>query len=34
MNAALWVATSDRPSEVLAEVTQAFRELASGLLER
>nr|WP_222531116.1 TetR/AcrR family transcriptional regulator [Azospirillum sp. 412522] len=32
LNAALWVAASDRPQEVLAKAVEAFRVLAGGLL--
>ncbi|CAO3411253.1 Transcriptional regulator, AcrR family [Azospirillum largimobile] len=32
LNAALWVAASDRPQEVLAKAVEAFRMLAGGLL--
>lgn len=31
LNAALWVATSDRPDDVLREAVDAFEQLASGL---
>lgn len=33
LNAALWVAASDDPPAVLARVVEAFRHLATGLLE-
>ncbi|GAA5557423.1 hypothetical protein Asch01_02152 [Acinetobacter schindleri] len=33
MNAALWVASSDDPSQVLPQVLQAFEALASGFLK-
>jgi AcrR family transcriptional regulator len=32
LNAALWVAASDRPQDVLAKAVEAFRFLAGGLL--
>jgi len=32
LNAALWIAASDRPQEVLPKATEAFLALASGLL--
>ncbi|MBK1840340.1 TetR/AcrR family transcriptional regulator [Azospirillum sp. YIM B02556] len=32
LNAALWVAASDQPQEVLAKAVEAFRVLAGGLL--
>lgn len=32
LNAALWIAASDRPEEVLPKALEAFRALASGLL--
>ncbi|MCM8737605.1 TetR/AcrR family transcriptional regulator [Azospirillum sp. A1-3] len=34
LNAALWVAASDDPQEVLAKAVEAFRFLAEGLLPR
>lgn len=34
LNAALWVAASDDPQDVLAKAVQAFRFLAEGLLAR
>jgi AcrR family transcriptional regulator len=34
LNAALWIAASDDPRAVLAKAVEAFRCLASGLLER
>lgn len=34
LNAALWVAASDEPQEVLAKAVEAFRFLAEGLLAR
>ena len=34
LNAALWVAASDRPTEVLPKALEAFRALASGLLAK
>ncbi len=33
MNAALWVASSDDPSQVLPQALQAFEALASGFLK-
>ena len=32
MNAALWIAASDKPQDVLAKAVAAFRVLAGGLL--
>ncbi|WP_026789735.1 TetR/AcrR family transcriptional regulator [Pleomorphomonas oryzae] len=32
LNAALWIAASDRPEEVLPKALEAFRAMASGLL--
>lgn len=34
LNAALWVAASDQPKEVLPKVLDAFRHLATGLLSQ
>jgi len=33
MNAALWVASSDDPAQVLPQALQAFEALASGFLK-
>jgi AcrR family transcriptional regulator len=33
LNAALWIAAAENPEDVLAKVVDAFRQLASGLLQ-
>jgi len=33
MNAALWVASSENPAQVLSQALQAFEALASGFLK-